>query len=256
VVIDGGTMRDRFVICRNPVEAVRDATIRDLLLKHLQETNDGTDGLPEGKRAEIECKLRGHPAGRFLRVTPRGLLRIDQAKVGSDANLDGKYLLRTSDPTLTAEDVALGYKQLLQVERAWRDMKTRLDLRPMDHRKEESHPCPCRPLLAWPPPDSRRRERHCRHLARPALGAREDAPRPLRRPQRDGTPPDRHHPPPAGHLPIAQRPGATQLLPHRGLPGLTPPDLARTHRRYTSRFQLRNSGSKGRCRDSFRFSIG
>jgi len=29
--------------------------------------------------------------------------------------LDGKYLIRTSDDTLTAADVALGYKQLLEV---------------------------------------------------------------------------------------------------------------------------------------------
>jgi hypothetical protein len=55
----------------------------------------------------------------------------------SEENLDGKYLLRTSDPTLTAEDIALGYKQLLEVERGWRDMKTVLDLRPVYHRRED-----------------------------------------------------------------------------------------------------------------------
>jgi hypothetical protein len=44
-------------------------------------------------------------------------------------NLDGKYLLRTSDPGLSAEDIALGYKQLLEVERGWRDLKQVIDLR-------------------------------------------------------------------------------------------------------------------------------
>jgi hypothetical protein len=39
------------------------------------------------------------------------------------ATLDGKYLLRCGDPDLSAEDIALGYKQLLEVERGWRDMK-------------------------------------------------------------------------------------------------------------------------------------
>jgi transposase len=72
----------------------------------------------------------------LLRTTAKGLLRIDRAAVAADARLDGKFLLRTSDPTLSAEDVALGYKQLLEVERAWRDMKTTLDLRPVYHRKE------------------------------------------------------------------------------------------------------------------------
>jgi hypothetical protein len=55
----------------------------------------------------------------------------------AEENLDGKYLLRTSDPRLPAEDIALGYKQLLEVERGWRDMKQVIDLRPVHHRKEE-----------------------------------------------------------------------------------------------------------------------
>ena len=68
---------------------------------------------------------------------PRGLLRLDAAKVAADAKLDGKYLLRTSDPHLSTEDIALGYKQLLEVERGWRDMKQVLDLRPVYHRLED-----------------------------------------------------------------------------------------------------------------------
>jgi hypothetical protein len=88
------------------------------------------------KRSELVGRLHKKPGlARFLRVTPRGLLRVDRAWVAAD--VDGKYLLRTSDPTLSAEDVALGYRQLLQVERGWRDMKTRLYLRPVYHRKED-----------------------------------------------------------------------------------------------------------------------
>ena len=37
----------------------------------------------------------------------------------------------------SAEDIALGYKQLLEVERSWRDLKQVIDLRPVYHRKEE-----------------------------------------------------------------------------------------------------------------------
>jgi transposase len=65
------------------------------------------------------------------------MLRVDRAAVRAEANLDGKFLLRTSDPTLSAEDIALGYKQLLEVERGWRDMKSTLDLRPVFHRLED-----------------------------------------------------------------------------------------------------------------------
>ena len=74
---------------------------------------------------------------RFLRVTPGGLLRVDKQKIRTETNLDGKYLLRCSDPHLSAEDIALGYKQLLEVERGWRDMKQILDLRPVYHRRED-----------------------------------------------------------------------------------------------------------------------
>jgi hypothetical protein len=38
---------------------------------------------------------------------------------------------------LSAEDIALGCKQLLQVERGWRYMKQILDLRPVHHRLED-----------------------------------------------------------------------------------------------------------------------
>ena len=138
VVIDEGTMRDRFVICRNPQEAERDAAVRASLLEQLTLLIDGSDDRSPAERDAVACKVRAKPGlARFLRVTKAGLLRVDRAAVAAEAHLDGKSLLRTSDPTLSADDVATGYKQLVEVERAWRDMKTTLDLRPVFHRKEE-----------------------------------------------------------------------------------------------------------------------
>jgi hypothetical protein len=136
VVVDDGTMRDRFVICHNPDQAARDATVRDRLVARLVEAIAGTDQLDSDKRVAIAATA---PQGlrRFLRTTKSGLLRVDRSAVAAEAKLDGKFLLRTSDPTLSAEDVALGYKQLLEVERGWRDMKSVLDLRPVYHRLED-----------------------------------------------------------------------------------------------------------------------
>ena len=51
--------------------------------------------------------------------------------------LDGKWLLRTSDETLSAADLAAAYKQLYQVERGWLDMKGALRLRPVFHFRED-----------------------------------------------------------------------------------------------------------------------
>jgi hypothetical protein len=136
VIIDDATMRDRFVVCHNPDQAARDKTVRDQLIARLTAAIADTDRLDRDERAAVAAKL---PAGlrRFLRTTPAGKLRVDRTAVAAEARLDGKFLLRTSDPTLSAADVALGYKQLLEVERGWRDMKTTLDLRPVFHRLED-----------------------------------------------------------------------------------------------------------------------
>jgi hypothetical protein len=129
---------DRFVICFNPDQAVRDAAVRAKMTAALEETISGSDQLTATKRAELRGRISTMPGlNRFLRVTPGGLLRVDRAKAKAEENLDGKYLLRSADPHMSAEDIAAGYKQLLEVERGWRDMKSVLDLRPVYHRLEE-----------------------------------------------------------------------------------------------------------------------
>jgi Transposase DDE domain len=129
---------ERFIICHNPEGAERDAAIRARLIAQLKELTGGSDKLSRDKRAELHGVISTKPGlNRYLRTTPGGLLRIDASRAKAEENLDGKYLLRTSDPKMTSEDIALGYKQLLQVERGWRDMKQVIDLRPVYHRKEE-----------------------------------------------------------------------------------------------------------------------
>jgi hypothetical protein len=129
---------ERFIVCHNPDAAVRDAAVRANLITRLEAMIAGSDRLPADKRAELRGVISTKPGlNRFLRSTPSGLLRLDAAAIAADARLDGKYLLRTCDPHLTAEDIALGYKQLLEVERGWRDMKQLLDLRPVYHRLED-----------------------------------------------------------------------------------------------------------------------
>ena len=45
----------------------------------------------------------------------------------------GKFLVHGNDATLSAQDMALGYKQMLRVEQAWHDIKGTLDMRPVFH---------------------------------------------------------------------------------------------------------------------------
>jgi hypothetical protein len=67
--------------------------------------------------------------------------------VKAEEHLDGKFLLSTSDHDLSAEDVALGYKHLLEAERGFRDLKTTIELRPVFHRLE--HRIRAHVLLSW-----------------------------------------------------------------------------------------------------------
>jgi transposase len=65
---------------------------------------------------------------------------IDEEKVAAEAALDGIYVVRTSLATqrLSSADAVRSYKQLSQVERAFRSFKTiDLKVRPIRHRLED-----------------------------------------------------------------------------------------------------------------------
>ncbi|MCA1681924.1 MAG: transposase, partial [Actinobacteria bacterium] len=135
---DDGARTQRFVVCHNPEQAQRDQQVRANLVEHLQSLIAGSDDWTARRRDELVGALRAKPGlRRYLRRTPCGLLRIDHAAAKREAHLDGKWLLRTSDLTLSSEDLAAAYKQLLAVEAGWRDMKSSLGLRPVHHRRED-----------------------------------------------------------------------------------------------------------------------
>ena len=135
---DDGARTQRFVVCHNPEQADRDAAVRERLVAHLESLIAGSDGWTTRRRDELVGSLKTKPGlRRYLRRSGGGLLRIDSAAIKREAHLDGKWLLRTSDTTLTPDDLAAAYKQLLQVERGWRDMKGALGLRPVFHYRED-----------------------------------------------------------------------------------------------------------------------
>ena len=140
---EGDTLR-RFIVCHNPDEEVRDKQRRERALARIAEELERIERLRAraGKagtaHVRAECALRDHPSySRYLRQLPSGRLRIDRAKVSEEERLDGKFLLETSDPDITAEDAALGYKNLLEAERSFRDLKGTLRIRPVFHRLDD-----------------------------------------------------------------------------------------------------------------------
>jgi len=146
VHVGDGDGAERFIVCHNPAEAERDRARREQRLARIEtelarlklqrersKTKADRDAHQRG-----ECALRDHKTlSRYLRQTKTGRLVIDRDKITAEQRLDGKYLLTTSDASLSAENVALGYKQLLEAERSFRDLKGTLALRPVFHRKDE-----------------------------------------------------------------------------------------------------------------------
>jgi hypothetical protein len=146
VRVGDGEAAVRYVVCHNPAEAERDHARREARIQRIEaelarlaEQRQRAKTKAE-REAHLrgECALRDHPTlSRYLRQIASGRLVLDRAKIAAEERLDGKYLLTTSDPILSAEDVALGYKQLQEAERSFRDLKGTLLLRPVFHRKDD-----------------------------------------------------------------------------------------------------------------------
>jgi hypothetical protein len=137
VWVGDGVGRRRFVVCRNLAEAERDKARRQRALARLDEELAAIAAKGGDARLRAEGELLVHPTlARYL-SRRKGKLVVDQTKVGADAKLDGKFLLSCTDDAVPAADLAVLYKQLIEVEQSWRDLKHVLDLRPIYHRKEE-----------------------------------------------------------------------------------------------------------------------
>ena len=115
----------RYVVCRNPDQARKDAATRAQLL------------------AALEAKLRsGGPKNviankgykRYLKAE-KGAFAVDLDKARDEERFDGMWVLRTNTE-LTAVEVALRYKQLWMVEQLFRTAKSLLDTRPVFHKTD------------------------------------------------------------------------------------------------------------------------
>ena len=135
VYVGQGTGRRRYVIAYNPQQAKLDQINREQILERL---NCELKVLNKKHKTKAQCNLLLHRSmGRYVKELKSGKLKIDNAKVAQEEKMDGKYLLSCSDESLSAEDIARGYKQLLEVERAFRTLKSTLCLRPVYHSKDD-----------------------------------------------------------------------------------------------------------------------
>ncbi len=141
---------ERLVACRNPELSKRRAHKRASLLEAT------TQELEKVRRMVGRGRLHGQDAigvrvgkvvnkykvAKHFRLTiedKRFDFEIDTGKVAAEAALDGLYVIRTSlsEERMSAEQTVRSYKQLTQVERAFRSFKTLdLEIRPIRHRLE------------------------------------------------------------------------------------------------------------------------
>lgn len=140
----------RYIVCRNPQVAKEHKKDREDDLKELEGQLDGLRRkVNSQKRPSIKKIIQriegilSHKHGRRLfdykvDESTRKLsywrreeeLRLEEA-------LDGVYILRTYERDLAPLDVVNAYKDLVDVERAFRTMKSVIDLRPFFHREED-----------------------------------------------------------------------------------------------------------------------
>jgi hypothetical protein len=116
----------RYIVCLNTKQARKDAVDREALVESLKE-----------KIKKDPKKLIGNKGYRkYLRIK-RDSVTIDQDKIEFASRFDGKWVLKTNT-NLPADQVALKYKELWQVEQAFRDIKSILETRPVFHQRDET----------------------------------------------------------------------------------------------------------------------
>ena len=116
----------RYIVCLNPKEARKDQADREAILASLEEQ------LKKGATS-----LVGNRGFRRYLKSEKGAFSIDREKVKLDARFDGKWVL-TTNTRLKAEEVALKYKELWQVEHLFRDTKSLIETRPIFHKCDET----------------------------------------------------------------------------------------------------------------------
>jgi transposase len=116
----------RYIVCLNEKQARKEAADRQAII----------DSLTEKLRSNPRSLVGNKGYRKYLKLD-RDSVSLDQEKIEKEGRFDGKWVLRTNT-SLTAENVALRYKELWQVEQVFRDMKSILKTRPIYHQTDEA----------------------------------------------------------------------------------------------------------------------
>lgn len=117
---------ERYIVCLNPEEEKRERELREQLVE------------------DLKTKLSLSPSSvitnrgykKYLKIK-KGSITLNLAKIEEETRFDGKFVL-TTNTGLNSEEVAVTYKNLLQVECAFRSLKDILSTRPIYHQTAEN----------------------------------------------------------------------------------------------------------------------
>ena len=142
VIVGNGEKRKRLVVVKNSSEQQRDQKNRLQLINTLEEKINTLNHRKTKYHSKAVCQLKSHRIyGKYVKEQKDGKLKIDRTALRIESRYDGKYLVETSDDTLCLSDIVLGYKQLHDIEHAFRTLKTDLDLQPNYHSKDQRIKC-------------------------------------------------------------------------------------------------------------------
>ena len=142
IIVGEGEKRKRMVLVKNTEEEERHRTVRQEIIETVEEKVNVINNRRVRSHNKEVCELKSHAVyGKYIKELGDGRLKVDKTKAAKENRYDGKFLIETSDDTLSVEDVVFGYKQLYDVEHAFRSMKTTLKLRPNYHSKDDRIRC-------------------------------------------------------------------------------------------------------------------
>lgn len=116
----------RYIVCCNPRQTRKEARDREVILSALKEQ------IKKGAKS-----LVGNKGYRKYLTIAKDSVSIDEEKVRYESRFDGKWVLMTNT-NMSADKVALNYKELWQVEKAFRDVKSLLNTRPIFHQRDRT----------------------------------------------------------------------------------------------------------------------
>ena len=141
----------RYMLCKNPVMAKKEGETRQKLIKL---TTDGLDKIIASTRKTKYSKpvragraVNKYKMAKFIvfeGADDNLSYKVDTDRVAKEAALDGCYIVYTDVPEadISAVEAVNSYKSLIQVEQAFRNLKTaRLEIRPVYHKTDDRIKC-------------------------------------------------------------------------------------------------------------------